>query len=474
MGTATSRLSDKSAPESDAGPIGPDDDLPEACPNRSATQEPLRVAPSPSSVLISGNSNGDLKETPEDPWKGSPAWELERLWAEGSKPRQWIVEPLIAAGDQILLAGEPKSGKSLLASQLCLEIMPTKDKKKPGWTVLYVSFEMDKTVMWARASQQAEGLKITLLDPQLNKLGELAPADYMPGAHKSALDYYHLFDLEGRRTFGIAPKYRELSDVHREENEATRLAWFELMDKIKPDLIIFDSLSQLHFCDENANLEMRDALQQLRDLCTVKESRPNGHGSRYKRRVAHIIIHHTRKEAGDKKYFRKDASEMRGASSIHSEADLAITITKRNSNGEAISLSFSSRHSSNLTDVRLDRRRDSGTYHPSPPVEPGKLTTARNLFEILSGRNLLSVKEIMALYRKRYRKQAAAAGAKSNWEKLLNDLAKDGLIKKQRGVKGTPMKFGSRKDMNQKKWRVGTAMVFGKDAGVDQKVGKSP
>jgi len=409
------------------------------------------------------------------------------------------------------LAGEPKSGKSLLASQLCLEIangarpkgkdllgisarhvsaepkddkgrlppgmfkiMPTKDKKKPGWTVLYVSFEMDKTVMWARASQQAEGLKITLLDPQLNKLGELAPADYMPGAHKSALDYYHLFDLEGRRTFGIAPKYRELSDVHREENEATRLAWFELMDKIKPDLIIFDSLSQLHFCDENANLEMRDALQQLRDLCTVKESRPNGHGSRYKRRVAHIIIHHTRKEAGDKKYFRKDASEMRGASSIHSEADLAITITKRNSNGEAISLSFSSRHSSNLTDVRLDRRRDSGTYHPSPPVEPGKLTTARNLFEILSGRNLLSVKEIMALYRKRYRKQAAAAGAKSNWEKLLNDLAKDGLIKKQRGVKGTPMKFGSRKDMNQKKWRVGTAMVFGKDAGVDQKVGKSP
>jgi hypothetical protein len=165
---------------------------------------------------------------------------------------------------------------------------------------------------------------------------------------------------------------------------------------------------------------------------------------------------------------------MRGASSIHSEADLAITITKRNSNGEAISLSFSSRHSSNLTDVRLDRRRDSGTYHPSPPVEPGKLTTARNLFEILSGRNLLSVKEIMALYRKRYRKQAAAAGAKSNWEKLLNDLAKDGLIKKQRGVKGTPMKFGSRKDMNQKKWRVGTAMVFGKDAGVDQKVGKSP
>jgi hypothetical protein len=80
----------------------------------------------------------------------------------------------------------------------------------------------------------------------------------------------------------------------------------------------------------------------------------------------------------------------------------------------------------------------------------------------------------MALYRKRYRKQAAAAGAKSNWEKLLNDLAKDGLIKKQRGVKGTPMKFGSRKDMNQKKWRVGTAMVFGKDAGVDQKVGKSP
>jgi predicted ATP-dependent serine protease len=114
-------------------------------------------------------------------------------------PTRWIVEPLIAEGHQVILAGEPKAGKSLLASQLCLEIakgpgqllqislpgvasairpgeklppgafrVATKNGAtlKPGkvpaeaasgqkWKVLYVSFEMSPQVMWARTSQQA-------------------------------------------------------------------------------------------------------------------------------------------------------------------------------------------------------------------------------------------------------------------------------------------------------------------------------
>jgi hypothetical protein len=473
---------------------------------------PAAAAPDPQGGVeeLPGSSVSDRAK-----WLEDPAWSLERLWAEGSKPRRWIVEPLIAQGDQIILAGEPKCGKSLLASQLCIEIAaagtpkrsdvlqisrpdaskekkdesgrlpaglfkvrPAGDDNNTRWTVLYVSFEMDKTVMWARSSQQAEGLAVLLLDDiPLSTPGELAPPDYVRGVHKSALRYYHLFELEGRRTLGLFPKYRELSAAHTKENLETRLAWFNLVDSIKPDLIIFDSLSQLHFCDENSNLEMRDALQQLRDLCTIGKWEPKGEEKvrRVIRRVAHIVIHHTRKEGGDRKGYRKDAAEMRGASSIHSEADLAMTITKRQASGSEISVNFSSRHSSNLPDLRLERDDRFATYRGQLPPESTDLAIARRLFGLLDGMKPLPLDAVMARYRRKHpnHKQAAENG-RAAWEKLFRKLSNDGLLSKTGGKRGKgPLRFSLRKGVDFKKWIRISESLFVKKAGVSRKVGKS-
>jgi len=405
-----------------------------------------------------------------------------------------------------VLAGEPKSGKSLLASQLCLEIshgreflsislpdVPKTPIQKFGnipplgrfdvrvkdpqvtsskWVVLYVSFEMAPQIMWARAEQQAGGLKIPLLSPKIDPR-ELPPKAYKRDTHQAALSYFHLFELRGGRTMGINPMFKELSHSRADENAKIREEWQGVLDTIRPDLIIFDSLSQLHFCDENSNLEMRDALQQLRRFCVVNETGGSDEAkTSHKRSVAHIIIHHTRKEGGDQKYARKDASEMRGASSIHSEADLAITITKRHTNGDEISLSFSSRHSARLPDLRLRRNGETATYDGTLPPESPALTASKRLFAILVKRNI-TVEELMGIYMKEFRVSRSQMKGKSWWEKVLKKLVDWKALERIRGVRGRPATFAIAKGMKDKDWANVVTAVYTKTNVDTQKVGKS-
>lgn len=458
----------------------------------------------PQSTAQSEKKPSTLPSSGSVPWPGDPAWDLQRLWFYGSKPRRWIVQPLIAEGDQIILAGEPKSGKSLLASQLCLEIakgpgplkinmpgvseIPGKkqqplpigyfktlpkslEDKSQRWVVLYVSFEMAPQIMWARADQQSNGLALALLNPPLAH-GAKRGKEYQRDVYQPALAYYHLFELHGGRTLGINPAFKDVSAGRMKENEAIRDDWDQLLDSIKPDLIVFDSLSQLHFCDENSNLEMRDALQQLRKLCVVREGKKAEDGSdSHKRPIAHIIIHHTRKESGDQKYSRKDASEMRGASSIHAEADLAITITKRHANGDEISLSFSSRHSARLPDLRLRRHELNAVYSGILPPEPTALTISRQLFDIMERREL-EVDEVMALYKKRFRKKPDEMLGRSSWEKVLKKLADLKALTKSGGVKNKPAKFQIAKSIKAKDWVQIVEAIYAKTKMDSRKPGK--
>ena len=168
-------------------------------------------------------------------WGENAAWSLERLWVEGAKPRAWIVWPLFAVGEQVILAGEPKSGKSLLASQLCLEIAKgpgetklsrpkltaPQDEDTPNegvlrverntrsedgkWTVLYVSFEMRAEAIWERTRAQAEGLQVDLLAPKPTAEWPDDPKSYTPGTHKSTIPLFFLFELgrNKKRTLAI-------------------------------------------------------------------------------------------------------------------------------------------------------------------------------------------------------------------------------------------------------------------------------
>jgi hypothetical protein len=267
------------------------------------------------------------------------------------------------------------------------------------------------------------------------------------------------------------------------EDLLTEGAWLQgrlgvILEAIQPDLVIFDSLSKLHWCDENSNADMRDVLQSLRKLCSVPlgPKPERGDDNRTKRPIAHIIIHHTRKDSGDQKFMRKGASEMRGASAIHAEADLAITITKRKENGQEISLNFSSRHSATLPDIRLVRHAIHASYTGVVPPEPTTLVVARRLFGIMKGRRHLQVDEIMAYYQKEkgHKKYPEPDLEKSSWEKMLNRLNGSGGLTKIKGTRGKPTTFCLRSSVTEKNWLGLIAIAEGTGKAISRKVGKSP
>ena len=100
---------------------------------------------------------------------------------------------------------------------------------------------------------------------------------------------------------------------------------------LKPDLIVFDTLSKTHTAKESDNQEIKDVLLKLRKVATVSTSvidattadseRPDE-----RKELAHVIIHHARKlpEHGMEDYISLD--NIRGGSAIRAEADLIFGI----------------------------------------------------------------------------------------------------------------------------------------------------
>jgi len=407
-------------------------------------------------------SNSEPQDKPREaqswPATNDGPWDLERLWAKGASPRSWIVEPLIEEGDQVLLAGEPKCGKSLLASQLALEIargpgklgistpfrsedlsgevetagqfrvvQKPKDLGGGNWRVLYVSLEMRPKAAWMRTAEQAKELGVDLLKPTPTRFPR---ADYRPGSCKSVLALDHVFEIApGSRSMGITPKReRESNKGLAQSFEIRAKSWHALLKQIKPDLIIFDSLVQLHVCDENSNTEMRDVLQTVRELARIEKPDPkDGY-----RDIAHIIIHHTRKETGDYSPNGKDASSMRGASSIHSEADLAITITRRGP--DAVSLRFSARHIKTPDDLPLRRVGVHFVGH----LLPKKEIYAERVIMLLREHGPMGSLEFTA----KYDAATIAHGwtepskKKNSWEKILNGMVAEGALNRTEGTRG--------------------------------------
>jgi hypothetical protein len=103
----------------------------------------------------------------------------------------------------------------------------------------------------------------------------------------------------------------------------------------KPDVIIYDSLIQLHNLSENDNVQMKAVMRELRRISSYqKEGRTES--------VAHIILHHTRKPSA-KEARDPSAAMMRGAGSIHAAADLVMTINKDSNESPHVRVSFSAR-----------------------------------------------------------------------------------------------------------------------------------
>ncbi|MFG0356791.1 AAA family ATPase [Pseudomonas sp. zbq_11] len=203
----------------------------------------------------------------------------------------YLFEGLIERGDQWIISGAPKSGKSRLALQLAIaasegiEFLGYKCPRK--LRVLYFDLELSARVSSSRiyASYNFE-------------------ADAL---------------LKNTQLF-VCSDYKQI-DVNS-TSDCTMLE--ELIELIDPDLIVWDVLARMHVADENSNIAMLQVMQNVRRLS---------------RGIAHVIVHHARKE----KYGNGGAKSIRGASSIHGEADGVMSLALENARKGTHSLMFSTR-----------------------------------------------------------------------------------------------------------------------------------
>lgn len=230
------------------------------------------------------------------------------------------------AGDQVILAGAPKTYKSFWASHLALTLSMGVSKFL-DWEipqprkVLFLSMEMREELTANRL---------------LHQLAHLSPVDFAttPEAEIRAKPLIHVFDVGGRHAINILQK-----------EDFTAL--YRIIAAENPDVVIFDSLIRFHTADENSNPHMSKVMQKMRNLCLILPTKAERRAYAEKGQVppkkyrTSIILHHSRKEpgGGTKSY---SAASIRGASSIHSEADLVIATFPLAKNKE-VSMNFSAR-----------------------------------------------------------------------------------------------------------------------------------
>ena len=339
---------------------------------------------------------------------GTRIWSVSNLLLFPETENAWIIRGLLRPDSQMLLAAPPKSGKSLLASELALALTvpfkdgetrylfgaePDSESKFPGleicrppesqtsWKVLFVSLEMREAEVAGRLRKQ---LRIFGHDelPSLTEKG--------PEPHELRFPLTHIFGLNRN---GAAECNQDLQVVSIEtgidaveippvtHGSARRGYDFgpfkELIMAAEPDVVIYDTLIQMHSVNENDNILMKEALRILRRLTVAK----GGSDGTVGKPIAHIILHHTRKESGQ---FRSALSPeiMRGAGAVHGVADLVMLARPDLHRSDRLEIHISSR-SSSIPNFFLQRQSDSLTHKCVPREKDDRDSGAVRLRKVI-------------------------------------------------------------------------------------------
>ncbi len=281
----------------------------------------------------------------------------------------------------MLLAAPPKSGKSLIASEIALALsvpfraneerflfdaLPSKeDPKFPGlqvlpplsperkskniedpksveelrsWKVLFVSLEMREAEVSGRLRQQ--------LGRFIDRVPFIGPDDPAPAALLFPLS--HVFGLPAKDGEEIIQDLRIIevdSDVGGQPKKSELVEDFvrlrQLIKDAEPDVVIYDTLIQLHGINENDNILMKAVMRALRRISVVEVVE---NGKPRSAPIAHIVLHHTRKESSQ---YRAPLSPemMRGAGAVHGVADL-VMLARQDYRQDTLEVQISSRSSS--------------------------------------------------------------------------------------------------------------------------------
>jgi hypothetical protein len=232
--------------------------------------------------------------------------DVTAMIAAANEPDVWLIQDLIEEGDQVVLAGAPKAGKTLMASQIALAVASGGNflswRAHTPRKVLYVNLELRPKRFGRRLTSQVGGIH------------ELS-------------NYRNLLAISHLRTLNI---------LNKKEQEM----FTEFIKEQNIGLVIWDVLARMHNVDENDNGAMRSVMHAIRMAS----------GDR-----AHIVLHHLRKPPSGAEDINIGALGMRGASSIHGEADLIMTLHARSGQGARYSLRFSARNIEAPEEIFLNR-----------------------------------------------------------------------------------------------------------------------
>lgn len=227
------------------------------------------------------------------------------LVADSSTATQWAFNDFIVDGDQIIIAGAPKAGKSWLALQLSLAA--ASGGRFLSWhasrkmKTLYLNLEVGRQMWSKRVMMQI-------------------------GGASNAPDYTHFFSRSDLRTIDV--------------NNAVELkSMRDYIEAQKYEFVVIDVLSRCHSVDENDNGSMKGVLFALRMMCGKATS---------------VVVHHARKPPSGSEHANLGASSIRGASSIVGEVDAALVLVKRAGQGARYSLSMTARNVDVPDELLLD------------------------------------------------------------------------------------------------------------------------
>lgn len=242
------------------------------------------------------------------------------------KPIDWLFTDFIETGEQIIIAGAPKTGKSLLACQLGLALASGGDflgyQAVGRRKVLYINMEIKREAFGRRVVAQIGGE-----------------------------DNQHLYN-----GFWFSCHQYKTLDLLKEKEERAKLE--QMIRLNNPDLIIWDILARLHNSDEQSS-EMKAVMQTLRQVSQNK---------------THIVVHHTRKPSAESTG-PQTAMDIRGSSALFGEVDTALVISKRAGQGARFVLTTSAR-SVELPDEILLNRDDNLLFYLAGEDEADRVLQA--------------------------------------------------------------------------------------------------
>lgn len=212
------------------------------------------------------------------------------------KKPNWIVEGLIEAGNQWIIAGPAKCGKSRLAAELAINASEGKPffgyRCPRKMRVLYIDFELGERLFFERV---------------------LAMYGYDEKLMAQNQTFFHAGEYETIDVLQVSDERSEVADVKRTIRE------------MELDLIIWDVLSSTHASDENDNVKMKKVMKGIKYVSQG---------------VAHVVVHHTKKAFGKA---NAGADGMRGASSIHGEVNGVMSLSDKAGKRGVQTIKFSAR-----------------------------------------------------------------------------------------------------------------------------------